>query len=136
MTRSGPGAGRSPVAITAPGGRRSVRRPGAPAHGNKVLMGLVTLGLARHLLRSRRFQEGVAVTVIALEALRGIGKENRDSFMARLSAWNKRQMQRLEAETERHARAVKGTGQMARSGRPLRLRAVMPSQAKGRDHDS
>ena len=119
MTRSGPGAGRSPVAITAPGGRRSARRPGAPSRGNKVLAGLVALGLARHLLRSRRFQEGVAVTAIALEALRGIGKENRDSFMARLSAWNKRQVQRLE----RQARAVKGAGQMARSG-PLTLAAV------------
>ncbi|HEY7261152.1 MAG TPA: hypothetical protein VH589_06665 [Trebonia sp.] len=97
-------------------------------------MGLVALGLARHLLRSRRFQEGVAVTAIALEALRGIGKENRDSMMARLSAWNKRQVQRLERETERQARTVKATGQMARSGRP-RLRAVMPSRAKGRDHD-
>src|SRR6266487_1788952 len=110
MTRSGPGAGRSPVAITAPGSR-SVRRPGAPGRGNKMLVGLLALGLARHLLRSRRFQEGVAVTAIALEALRGIGKENRESMMARLSVWNKRQVERLEHETERKARAIKGTGQ-------------------------
>lgn len=136
MTRSGPGAGRSQVAVTAPGGRRSAQRPGAPGRGNKVLVGLVALGLARHLLRSRRFQEGVAVTAIALEALRGIGKENRDSIMARLSAWNKRQVQRLERETERQARAVKSTGQMAHSGRPPRRRAAMPSRPKGRGHNS
>ena len=35
-------------------------------------------------------------------------------MMARLSAWNKRQVQRLE----RQARAVKGAGQMVRSGPP------------------
>ena len=90
-------------------------------------MGLVALGLARHVLRSRRFQEGVAVSAIALGALRGIGQENRASMMARLSAWNKRQVQllerqaerqvqRLERQAERQARAVKGAGQMARSG--------------------
>ena len=133
MTRSGPGAGRS-VAIAAPGGRRPARRPGAPDRGSKVLVGLVALGLARHLLRSRRFQEGVAVTAIALEALRGIGKENRDSIMARLSAWNKRQVERLERETERQARAVKGAEQKVRSGPRTRPRAAMPSQAKSRDH--
>jgi hypothetical protein len=101
-------------------------------------MGLVALGLARHVLRSRRFQEGVAVTAIALGALRGIGQENRASTMARLSAWNKRQVQllerqaerqvrhlerqaerqvrHLERQAERQVRAVKGAGQMARSG--------------------
>jgi len=103
MTRSGPGAGRSPVAITALGSSRSARRPGTPGRGGKVVAGLVALGLARHLLRSRRFQEGVAVTTIAVEALRGISKENRESAMARLSDWNKRQAQRLELETEREA---------------------------------
>ena len=101
MTRSGPGAGGSPVAITAPGSRRSARRPGAPGRGNKVVAGLVALGLARHLLRSRRFQEGVAVTAVALEALRSIGKDNRAGMMARASAWNKRQVERLEHEAER-----------------------------------
>ena len=79
-------------------------------------MGLVALGLARQVLQSRHFQEGVAVTAIALGALRGIGQENRASMMARMSAWNKRQVQRLERQAERRARAVKGAGQMVRSG--------------------
>jgi hypothetical protein len=87
-----------------------------------VLVGLVALGLARHLLRSRRFQEGVAVTAIALEALRGIGKENRASMTARLSAWNKRQVERLERETERQARAVKDAEQKVLSGPRTRPR--------------
>ena len=73
------------------------------------------------------------MTAIALGALRGIGRENRASMMARLSAWNKRQVQRLEHQAERQvqrlehqaerqARTVKGARQMARSG-PLNLAA-------------
>jgi hypothetical protein len=115
MARSGRGPGISPAAITAPGSRRAPRRPGVPDRGSKVLMGLLALGLARHLLRSRRFQEGVAVTAIAVEALRGIARENRAGMMARLSAWNKRQVERLERETERQARAVKGAGRRVQS---------------------
>jgi len=127
MAPSGRGAGQPPAAIRARGSSGSASRPGAPGRGGKMVMGLVALGLARHVLRSRRFQEGVAVTAIALGALRGIGQENRASTMARLSAWNKRQVQllerqadrqvqRLERQAERQARAVKGAGQMARSG--------------------
>jgi hypothetical protein len=122
MARSGPGTGKSPVAITAPGSNGSAPRPRAPGRGGKVVVGLVALGLARHVLRSRGFQEGVAVTAIALGALRGIGRENRTSMMARLSAWNNRQVQRLERQAERQVRAVKGAGHMARPG-PLTLAA-------------
>jgi hypothetical protein len=94
-------------------------------------MGLVALGLARHVLRSRRFQEGVAVSAIALGALRGIGQENRASMMARLSAWNKRQVQLLERQAERQVRAVKGAGQMARSG-PVTMAAGDHAAARER----
>ena len=99
-------------------------------------MGLVALGLARQVLQSRHFQEGVAVTAIALGALRGIGQQNRASMMARMSAWNKRQVQRLEHQAERQARAVKAAGQMAHSGPAIMAAAAMPSQAKGGEHDS
>ena len=116
MARSGRGAGQPSAAITALGSSRPASRPGAPGRGRKVVMGLVALGLAHQVLRSRRFQEGVAVTAIALGALRGIGQENRASMMARLSAWNKRQVQFLERQAERQVRAVKGAGQTARSG--------------------
>ena len=88
-----------------------------------MVLGLVALGLARHVLRSRRFQEGVAVTAIALRALQGIGQENRAGMVARLSAWNKRQVQHLERQAERQARAVKGAGRMA-----------MPWRTMGREH--
>jgi hypothetical protein len=84
----------------------------------------------RHALRSRRFYERVAVAVIALASLRGIGQENRASMMARLSAWSKRQTQRLEREAEHQARAVKGAGQMARSGPPRGPAGTMPTRTK------
>jgi hypothetical protein len=73
------------------------------------------------MLRSRRFYEGLAVAAIALASLRGIGQENRASAMARLSAWNMREIQRLEHKAERQARAVTGARRMARSGRPRSL---------------
>lgn len=79
-------------------------------------MRLVRLGVVRHVLRSRRFYERVALAMIVLRALRGMGQENRASTTARLAAWNKREIQRLERKAEQRGRAVKGAGQMMRSG--------------------
>jgi hypothetical protein len=45
-----------------------------------------------------------------------MGQENRASTMARLVAWNKREIERLEHKAEHEARALKGTSQMAHSG--------------------
>jgi hypothetical protein len=120
MARSGPGAGESPVAIAAPGSSGAAPRPGGPGRGNKVK---VVVGWSRWAWRvmcceAAASRRGVAVTAIALGALRGVGQENRASMMARPSARNKRQVQRLE----RQARAVRGAGQMARA-RPLNMAA-------------
>jgi hypothetical protein len=57
----------------------------------------------------------VAVAVIALRALRQMGQEKRPSAMARLAAWNRRDLQRLERKAKQQSRAVKGTGEMAHS---------------------
>jgi hypothetical protein len=139
MARSGPDGGKPRVAITAPRSGGSAPRPDAPGRGNKVVLGLVALGLAGQVLRSRRFQEGVAVAAIALGALRGIGQDNRAGTMARLSDWNKRQVQRLEHKAERlehkadrhvqrlehkaerQTRAVRGAGRKARAEPPRGL---------------
>jgi hypothetical protein len=83
--------------------------------------GLVGLGLAGHMLRSPRFYETVAVAAIAVRSLGQIGQQNRANMTARLSAWNQREMQRLERKAQRQARAVKGAAQMARSGPPRGL---------------
>jgi hypothetical protein len=83
--------------------------------------GLVGLGLVGHMLRSPRFYARLAVAAIAVGSLRQIGQQNQASMTARLSAWNQREMQRLERKAQRQARAVKGAGQMARSGPPRGL---------------
>lgn len=147
MARSGQGAGEPPAAITAQGGSRQAPRPGTAGRGSKAAWGLVALGVVRHTLRSRRFQEGVGLAVIALGALRGIGQDNRASTMARLSAWDKRQIQRLqlqaerqalrlEHKAERHARTVRGAGRMARSApRGAWRRPATPRRTEGGQHD-
>ena len=91
-------------------------------------MRLVRLGVVNHVLRSRRFYERVVLAVIVLRALRGMGQENRASAMARMAAWNKRELERLELKAEQHARAVKGAGQMARS-RPSKSLAQKTPEA-------
>ena len=111
MARSGQAAGEPPAASTAPGSSGSATRPRAPVRGNRMALGLVALGMVRHALRSRRFYEGVAVTAIAVGSLRGIGQDSRAGAMARLAAWNKREMQRLEHKAERQAGAVKNAAE-------------------------
>jgi hypothetical protein len=81
-----------------------------------MAMRLVRLGVVRHVLRSRRFYERAALAVIVLRALRQMGEENRTTTMARLAAWNKREIERLEHKAGQEARAVKGAEQMMRSG--------------------
>jgi hypothetical protein len=84
--------------------------------------GLIGLGMVRYMLRSPRFYETVAVTAIAIGSLRQIGQQNAAGMTARLAAWNKREMQRLERKAQRQARAIKGSAQMARSGRGIHCR--------------
>ena len=121
MSRSGQGAGRPPLAIIAAGSSGSAAQPGDSGFDGRVALGLVGLGVAGHVLRSRRFYEKVAVAAIVLGALRGIGQDNRASTMARLQAWDKRQIQRMERKARRQGRAVTGSARMARSGPPRGL---------------
>jgi hypothetical protein len=58
------------------------------------------------VLRSRRFYEKVAVAAIVLGALRGIGHDNRVSTLARLQAWDKREVQRLERKAKREVQGL------------------------------
>jgi hypothetical protein len=121
MPRSGQGAGEPPQAIVAAGSSSPAPRPGASGLDTKMAWGLVGLGLVGHMLRSPRFYATVAVAAIAVGSLRQIGQQNAAGMTARLSAWNKRELQRLEREAQRQARAVKGSAQMARSGPPRGL---------------
>ncbi len=118
MAQSGQGADSPARAIAVESGTRPAPRAGASGLHTKMTWGLVGLGLVGHMLRSRRFYKTVAVTAIAVGSLRQIGQQNTANMTARLAAWNKREMQRLERKAQRQARAVKGSAQMARSGRP------------------
>jgi hypothetical protein len=114
MARSGQAAGEPPAAITARDSSGSAVRPRVSDGSHNMALALVALGMVRHVLRSRRFYEGVAVAVIALGSMRGISQESRANTMARLAAWNKREIQRLEHKAERLEHKVER--------RPARLR--------------
>ena len=105
MSRSREGAARPPSANIAAGSSRSAARPGDSGFDAQVALALVGLGVVGHVLRSRRFYEKVAVAAIVLGALRGIGHDNRVSTLARLQAWDKREVQRLERKAKRRSRA-------------------------------
>ena len=100
MTKSGQGTGRPPLANIATTSKPAAQ-PGTWGFGGKAALGLIGLGVVGHVLRSRRFYEKVAVAAIVLGALRGIGHDNRVSTMARLKAWDKREVQRLERKAKR-----------------------------------
>jgi hypothetical protein len=82
---------------------------------------MVALAVVVHMLRSRRFYMRVITVVVALRALGQIGQENQASTRARLAAWDKRQVQRLERKARAQGRAVKGGARMIRSGAPRHL---------------
>ena len=121
MARSGQGDGQPPQAIAAEGSGSPAPRPRPSGLDTKMTWGLVGLGLVGHILRSPRFYLAVGVTAIALGSLRQIGQQDTASMTARLAAWDRRQIKRLERKAQRQARAVKGSAQMARSGPPRGL---------------
>ena len=106
MSRSRQSAARPPPANIAAGSSRSAARPGDSGFDAQVALALVGLGVVGHVLRSRRFYEKVAVAAIVLGALRGIGHDNRVSTLARLQAWDKREVQRLERKAKREVQGL------------------------------
>jgi hypothetical protein len=84
-------------------------------------MRMVALATVAHMLRSRRFYQRVITVAIAVRALGQIGQEDQASTMARLAAWDKRQVQRVERKAKRQGRVIRGAGQMVRSGTPRHL---------------
>jgi hypothetical protein len=108
--------------VTAGPGQKAASR-GRPAGGadHRTAVRLIVLGAVVHLLRSRRFYQRLITVAIALGALGQIGQEDEASTMARLAAWDKRQIQRLERKAKRQGQVIKGAGQMMRSGAPRHL---------------
>ena len=115
MARSGRDAAKPSQAVTVADSRSPAPRARTPGFDQRLAMRLVRLALVRDVLRSRRFYERVTLAVIVLRALRQINQQNRASAMARLSAWDKRQVHRLEVKAQQQVRAAKGTRRMIRS---------------------
>jgi hypothetical protein len=115
-------AGRDATIVPQAGGGPA-RRPRAAGRGHRAAKRLIVLATVVHMLRSRRFYAWVISVAIALGALGRIGQENQASSRARLAAWDKRQIQRLERKAKAQGRAVRGAGQMMRSGAPGHLAA-------------
>ena len=126
MSRSGRDARRPPQAIAAAGSSSPAPRPRTPGFDHRMAMRLVRLAVVRDMLRSRRFYERVTLAVIVIRALRQINQQNRASAMARLAAWDKRQVHRLEVKAQQQVRAAKGTRRMVRArpskGLPQKMR--------------
>jgi hypothetical protein len=78
----------------------SERRPQVPGRDNRAGMRLTRLALLGHMLRSRTFYERVAFAAIVVTAAAKLGQENQAKSFARLAAWNKRQIERLERKTK------------------------------------
>jgi hypothetical protein len=136
MSRSGPGAGRPPLANITAGNSRSPTAPGDSGLAGKAVLGLVGLGVVGHVLRSRRFHERVVLGAIVLGALRGLGQENRANAFARLTAWNQRQAQLLELKAERQTgrlalKAERQTGRVQRKAKRQARRLAHGGKAEG-----
>jgi hypothetical protein len=122
MTRPGRGAGWPPLASMAVGSSRPAAQSGNSGLAGKAALGLIGLGVLVHVLRSPRLHERVIVGAVVLGALRGLGQEKRANAFARLSAWNKRQVQILERKAERQSarlalKAERQTGRLERKAR-------------------
>jgi hypothetical protein len=93
MTRSGHDARRPPEATIPAGGSAPARQSRVPDIEARAAARLIVLAVLVRILQSRQFWEGLAVGAIVLAALARMGKENQAGAMARLAAWNKRQVQ-------------------------------------------
>ena len=78
----------------------SERRPQVPGRDDRAAARLTSLALLGHMLRSRGFYERVVFAAVVLVALAKLGQENRAKSFARLAAWNKRQIERLERKAK------------------------------------
>jgi len=75
-------------------------RPQVPGRDNRAGMRLTRLALLGHMLRSRTFYERMAFAGIVLAAMAKLSQENQARNVARLAAWNKRQVERLERKAK------------------------------------
>ena len=83
-----------------PSGSRSQREASQPraARQSRIVWSLIGLKVAGDALRSRRSHELAIVGAIALAALAHQARENQTQILARLIAWDRRQVQALHRQ--------------------------------------
>jgi hypothetical protein len=84
--------GAIPAAAIAPA------RQAGPARQSRIVWSLIGLKVAGDALRSRRSHELAIVGAIALAALAHQARENQTQILARLIAWDRRQVQALHRQ--------------------------------------
>ena len=82
------------------GSQGAGRRPQVPGRDDRTAARLTSLALLGHMLRSRGFYERVIFAAIVVVAAAKLGQENQTKNLARLAAWNKRQIKRLERKAK------------------------------------
>jgi hypothetical protein len=103
MTARVQDSSRPPETLTLASSNGSARPSRISSRNNHATWRLVGLALLGHMLRSRRFYERVAFAAVMLAALSKLGQENRTKTFARLTAWNRRQIQFLERKAAQEA---------------------------------
>ena len=90
----------TPQALTSAGSSRSAPPPQNPSADHQAATLVIGLAVLVHMLRSRRLYERAAFAAIVLAALAGLNQESRAKTLARLTAWAKRQDDRLERKVK------------------------------------
>jgi hypothetical protein len=99
MTRSRQDPRIPPQALS-PAGSGGPAPPRGSSADNQTAIRVVGLAVLVHMLRSRRLYERAAFAAIVLAALAGLNQESRAKTMARLTAWAKRQDDRLQRKAK------------------------------------
>src|SRR5580692_12664623 len=100
MTRSRQDPPIPPRALGPAGSSGPAPRPPGQSADNRMAIRMVGLAVLIHMLRSRRLYEGAAFAAIVLAALAGLNRESRAKALARLTAWVKRQDDRLQRKAK------------------------------------
>jgi hypothetical protein len=100
MTRSRRDSRIPPRALTLAGSSRSAPRSPNLSADHQTAIWVIGLAVLGHMLRSRRLYERAAVAAIVVAALSGQGQQSWGKTLARLTAWVKRQDERLERKVK------------------------------------
>jgi hypothetical protein len=71
---------------------------------------VVALGVLGHMLRSPRLYQRLALGAVVAAALAGMGQESRSKSFERMTAWVKRQDERVERKVKSALTEIEGHG--------------------------